>query len=53
MQILVANFSQICFSDISSKKRKYDESYMQYGFYGLTMPRTQQLSDDKQTQVSH
>ena len=32
MQILAANFNQISFSDMSSKKRKYDESYMQYGF---------------------
>ena len=32
MQILVKNFSQISFSDMSSKKRKYDEPYMQYDF---------------------
>ena len=32
MQILVTNFSQISFSNMSSKKHKYDESYMQYGF---------------------
>ena len=32
MRILVANFSQNSFSDTSSKKRKYNESYMQYGF---------------------
>ena len=32
MQILVANLSQISFSNMSSKKRTYDESYMQYSF---------------------
>ena len=32
VQILIANFSQISFSDMSSKKPKYDEYYMQYGF---------------------
>ena len=31
MQVFVKNFSQISFSNMSSKKRKYDESYMQYG----------------------
>ena len=32
MQVLVANFSQISFSNMSSKKPKYDKSYIQYGF---------------------
>ena len=32
MQILVASFSLISFSGMSSKKRKYDEFDMQYGF---------------------
>jgi len=35
-----------------SKKQKYDDSYVQFGFTSFT-PCIQLLSDEKQEQISH
>ena len=45
MQILDPNFSQISFIDLSSKKCKYDESYMyiQYGFTSVIVGGVERL----------
>ena len=62
LQILVANFNQVGFSDMSSKKRKYDESYMPYGFTSVIVNGVEKpqcvlckkvLSNDSIRSVNH